>query len=350
MSVPAHGPSASGGVAIPLVGIDGERIASFNAAAARIFGVNADHARGTPAHQLFNASEGGELRESIGRAYGGMPSFIRLRCRHMERYVSLRVGPVSVGGTILGVSLVVLQVQDSAGAAVPAPARATQAPEPREDASGSETVSIVPGMLVEYAARESNTVLSLAEELYGHFRGQPSAAIRFMNAVFAHRSLREVRGELKASRPGWQLVQLVFTEDRSTPRTQAEFAQMRQFAMALEGAVGVEELGPSRRITMSWSLQRDERRRSEPPAAFENAVVLLDVAYAPRRSALEHRLRAWGLEVLTPRSARDSSPDVLTISDRTGAAPNVLRLGRDVPVPVRRAQLRSALHEKLRSA
>ncbi|MEM7609558.1 MAG: PAS domain-containing protein, partial [Myxococcota bacterium] len=118
MSVPAHGPSASGGVAIPLVGIDGERIASFNAAAARIFGVNADHARGTPAHQLFNASEGGELRESIGRAYGGMPSFIRLRCRHMERYVSLRVGPVSVGGTILGVSLVVLQVQDSAGAAV----------------------------------------------------------------------------------------------------------------------------------------------------------------------------------------------------------------------------------------
>lgn len=370
---------AQAGVA--LIGVEGTKIAAFNAAAEQLFYRSANVVRGMELSDLFASFHQEQVAESLRLASRGIPSFPSLlaaRGYAAPTEVDVRVGPLCVSGKIVGATLVVLDVRtqnrsirelraerDVARAAEADALNALKAAEiddsdsfpeiitgrvaPRdtsvtENRGGRDT--LVPGVLLERALpKNARGVLDLSEALYQRYDGQPRAMFRVVRQILARScdgGVIRMKALIQAARADWSLLRVEIIESVDVHRDGPEWTLLRRRVTELEGGLGHEPHGSSeRRIWMTFNLKSLGLRSSRPPHPdFHGLQVAIDVKSAVLYQALYTRLQAW--KAYPVRYAPAVQGDIV-ISDALPTSQRVIRLGVDLSEPVCRATLRQVV-------
>lgn len=366
---------------VALIGVEGTRIAAFNSAAEQLFYRSADAVRGKELSCLFASFHAAQLEESLRLASRGVPSFPSLlasRGHAAPTEVDVRVGPLCVGGKIVGATLVVLDVRtqnrslrelkaerDSARAAEADAIRALR--ELDEVSSGTfvaipdisvqegdprhQRDTLVPGLLLERALPENaEGILDLSEALYRRYDGQPRLMFRVVRKIVTRAcegGAMRMRGQIQASRADWSLLRVEIVESADVQRAGKEWADLRRRVTELEGGLGHEPYGcGQRRIWMTFNLKSLGTRSSRPPhPLFHNVEIALDLKSTELFDAFSRRLRAWKARPVRYAPTRRGA---LVISDSLPAGPRVIRVGMELPQPVLRTEFRDVILSALK--
>ncbi|MFT5359013.1 MAG: hypothetical protein ACI9KE_006255 [Polyangiales bacterium] len=370
---------AQAGVA--LIGVEGTKIAAFNAAAEQLFYRTANAVRGMELSDLFASFHSQQVAECLRLASRGVPSFPSLlaaRGYAAPTEVDVRVGPLSISGKIVGATLVVLDVRtqnrsmrelraerDVARSAETAAVDALRATEvddfesfpqiitgrttPLDMAAGKfrgDRDTLIPGLLLEGALpKGAKGVLDLSEALFQRYDGQPRAMFRVVRKILERGceagSIR-MKAQIQAARSDWSLLRVEIIESAEVHRDGHEWTLLRRRVTELEGGLGHEPHGCNeRRIWMTFNLKSQVSRSSRPPHPFFHGLrVAVDVKSEDLYEALCVRLRAW--KACPVRYAPTAQGDIV-ISDALPTSRRVVRLGADLSEPVVRAELRDVL-------
>ncbi|MFK7998928.1 MAG: hypothetical protein AB8H86_05000 [Polyangiales bacterium] len=372
---------AQAGVA--LIGVEGTKIAAFNAAAEQLFYRSANTVRGMELADLFAGFHHEQVAESLRLANRGIPSFPSLlaaRGYAAPTEVDVRVGPLCVGGKIVGATLVVLDVRtqnrsirelraerDVARAAEADALSALRAAEMDDSGSFPEVITgrvaprdpsmppcanpggrdtLIPGLLLERALPgDAKGVLDLSEALYRRYDGQPRIMFRVARQLLARACEGgpiRMKAQIQAARADWSLLRVEIIETVDVHRDGPEWALLRRKVTELEGGLGHEPHGSNeRRIWMTFNLKSLGMRSSRPPHPdFHGLQVAIDVKSAPLHRALHTRLQAWKAHPV--RYGPGVQGDIV-ISDALSTSRRVIRLGVDLAEPICRSDLREVV-------
>lgn len=372
---------AQAGVA--LIGVEGTKIAAFNAAAEQLFYRSANAVRGMELSELFASFHQDQVAESLRLASRGIPSFPSLlaaRGYAAPTEVDVRVGPLCVSGEIVGATLVVLDVRtqnrslrelraerDVARAAEADALGALRAAEMEDSGSFPEVITgragprnpsippgvnpggrdtLIPGLLLERALpADAQGVLDLSEALYQRYDGEPRTMFRVARQLLARAceaGAIRMKAQIQAARADWSLLRVEIIESLDVHRDGPEWTLLRRRVTELEGGLGHEPHGTNeRRIWMTFNLKSLGLRSSRPPHPdFHGLQVAIDVKSAALQRALKTRLQAWKAHPV--RYGPGVQGDIV-ISDALSTSRRVIRLGVDLAEPVCRSDLREAV-------
>lgn len=372
---------AQAGVA--LIGVEGTKIAAFNAAAEQLFYRSANTVRGMELSDLFASFHQEQVAESLRLASRGIPSFPSLlaaRGYAAPTEVDVRVGPLCIGGEIVGATLVVLDVRtqnrsirelraerDVARAAEADALSALRATEMDDSGTFPEVITgraaprnpsmppsinpggrdtLVPGLLLERALpADAEGVLDLSEALYQRYDGKPRVMFRVARQILSRAcegGTIRMKAQIQAARADWSLLRVEIIESMDVHRDGPEWALLRRRVTELEGGLGHEPHGSNeRRIWMTFNLKSLGLRSSRPPHPdFHGLRVAIDVKSMALHRALQTRLQAWKANPV--RYGPGVQGDIV-ISDALSTSRRVIRLGVDLAEPICRSDLREAV-------
>lgn len=285
---------------VALIGIEGERIAAFNGGAEALFRMASDDALGLPLSELFAVSERGQVDEALQRAARGVPTFrslVAYRRGTCPTEVDVRVGPLRVGGEVIGATVVILDVRarnrsvrelraerdreraranaatDAMGEAREALVRGSSHPSHlAPDEVGAwleigrdvlqERETLIPALWLRDCAdlalrgRPTRLTSHFSAGLSERYEGPIGAMRRLIAELLqvAGTGRAVLTGSLQARREDWALLRVEWEEPASWARSEAQWMLLRRLATSVEGALGYQVSGDRRRVWMTINL------------------------------------------------------------------------------------------------
>lgn len=310
------------------------KIRAFNRSAEAVFKTKAASVRGRALEDLVVSSSRRELREALSAARTGAPSFPSVTpITRKQHSVALRVGPLHVGGQLLGATVVVLSMGTRSFEATVR----SSSPAKRTD----EKV-LVPGELLEQVFLLRGADLDIDESLFEHFRGPKEALTALLHDIAEGLDeTAELVAKLEARRSKWAMLRLEVTANKAFLGA-AKSALLRRRAMSIEGSLGYDRINDSEgqgrhRLSLTVNLEAlGTQPKGWPSGRWMGRKIRLELKPGFAADAFARRLSSWFVNVVYDSDCDDV---VLTIRDHGESSPNVLVLGQGLPSQPTRAEL-----------